>query len=60
VLRVARPDRSVRTFWRQEPDAVLLKDPTLEVVLPDAADLSEMLPDFAELNARLLEDCRRR
>ena len=46
VLRVARPDRSVRTFWRQEPDEAALKDPSLEVVLPNAADLSELSPDL--------------
>ena len=46
VLRVVRPDRSVRTFWHQEPDEAALKDPSLEVVLPDAADLSEMSSDL--------------
>ena len=46
VIRVVRPDRSVRTFWRQEPDEASLKDPSLEVVLPDAAELSEMSPDL--------------
>ncbi|MFZ0890375.1 MAG: DUF499 domain-containing protein [Candidatus Binataceae bacterium] len=42
VLRVVRPDRSVRTFWRQEPDEASLKDPSLEVLLPEAAELTEM------------------
>ncbi len=42
VLRVVRPDRSVRTFWRQEPDEAALKDPSLEVVLPEAAELAEV------------------
>jgi hypothetical protein len=42
VLRVVRPDRSVRTFWRQEPDEPALKDPSLEVVLPEAAELAEI------------------
>jgi hypothetical protein len=44
VLRLARPDRSFRTFWRQSPDDVALKDPALEVVLPEAAELSEIVP----------------
>lgn len=44
VLRVTRPDRSVRTLWRQEPDEADLKDPGLEVVLPEAATLSEVAP----------------
>jgi hypothetical protein len=48
VLRLTRPDRSVRTFWRQQPDDVALKDPALEAVLPEAAALTE-------LSARLLE-----
>ncbi len=42
VLRLARPDRSFRTFWRTMPDEVVLKDPSLEVVLPEAAALSEV------------------
>ncbi|MHB9089950.1 MAG: hypothetical protein ACYC7H_00890, partial [Chloroflexota bacterium] len=55
VLRLSRPDRSFRTFWRTMPDEVALKDSGLEVVLPEAAELSElpstllakgMLPDL--------------
>jgi hypothetical protein len=42
VLRVVRPDRSVRTFWRQEPDEAALKDRSLEVVLVEAAELAEV------------------
>lgn len=42
VLRVTRPDRSVRTIWRQEPEDADLKDPSLEVVLPDAAVLTDL------------------
>ncbi len=45
VLRVIRPDRSVRTFWRQEPDEQAIKDPTLEVVLPEAAEVVELSSD---------------
>ncbi|MFZ5634688.1 MAG: DUF499 domain-containing protein [Bacillota bacterium] len=44
VLRAVRPDRSFRTIWRQEPLETDLKDPTLEVVLPEAATLSEISP----------------
>jgi len=44
VLRVTRPDRSVKTFWRQEPDEAALKDPALEVVLPEAAALTDIEP----------------
>jgi hypothetical protein len=46
VLRVMRPDRSVRTFWRQEPDDAALKDPGLEVVLPESAEISELSSDL--------------
>jgi hypothetical protein len=38
VLRLTRPDRSVKTFWRARPDETAAKDPGLEVVLPEAAE----------------------
>src|SRR5581483_615415 len=37
---------SVRSFWRQEPDEAALKDPSLEVVLPEAAELAEVPADL--------------
>jgi len=43
VLQLTRPDRSVRTFWRERPDENALKDPSLEVILPEAAELSSLL-----------------
>jgi hypothetical protein len=42
VLRVTNPDRTVRTFWRQEPDEAALKDPSLEVVQSEAAELTSL------------------
>lgn len=42
VLRLVRPDKTFRTFWRQRPDDIALKEPALEVVLPENADLSEL------------------
>lgn len=42
VFRITRPDKSVRTLWKQEPPEEVLKDPTLEVVLPSAATLTEV------------------
>ncbi|MGH7707846.1 MAG: hypothetical protein ACREM6_07965 [Vulcanimicrobiaceae bacterium] len=42
VMRLTRPDRSVRTFWCEEPDAALLREPTLTVVLSGSAELSEI------------------
>jgi Protein of unknown function (DUF499) len=46
VLRVVNPDRTARTFWRQEPDEAALKSPGLEVVLPEAAELTEIAPSL--------------
>jgi hypothetical protein len=42
VLKLTRPDKSVRTFWRQTPDDVAIKDPSLDVVLPEAAELTDV------------------
>jgi hypothetical protein len=42
VLRLVRPDKTFRTFWRQRPDDVAIKEPALEVVLPENAVLSEI------------------
>lgn len=44
VLRLSRPDKSVRTFWRESPDDAALKDASLEVVLPGKARLTEISP----------------
>src|SRR5262249_31408364 len=44
VLRLSRPDGSFRTWWRSRPDEAALKDPALELVLPAAAELSEITP----------------
>ncbi|MCL6450268.1 MAG: hypothetical protein K6T75_03125 [Acetobacteraceae bacterium] len=46
VLRLVRPDRSVRTWWRQTPDDSVLKEPTLEAWLPNAASLTELDPEL--------------
>jgi hypothetical protein len=42
VMRLVRPDQSVRTFWRTRPDDIALKDSALEIVLPEHATLSEV------------------
>ncbi len=44
VARLVRPDKSIRTFWRQHPQEELLDDPGLEVVLPEKAELAEVRP----------------
>jgi hypothetical protein len=46
VLRLVRPDRSFRTWWKATPDEEALKAPALEVVLPEAAELSELSADL--------------
>lgn len=46
VLRVMRPDRSIRTLWRELPSEADLKEPSLEVVLPEAANLFEIAPSL--------------
>lgn len=42
VLRLTRPDKSIRTYWRERPEEAALKDPGLEVVLPVAAELTSL------------------
>jgi hypothetical protein len=43
VLRQMRPDKSFRTIWRQDISVEEVeKDPTWEVVLPEAAQLEEI------------------
>lgn len=44
VLRVVRPDRTVRSWWRQRPDEEAIKDPDIEVVLTTGAELAEISP----------------
>ena len=47
VLRQTRPDKSVRTIWRQDVSADdIEKDPAWEAVLPEAAQLEEIAPSL--------------
>jgi hypothetical protein len=47
VLRQTRPDKSLRTIWRQDVSADdIAKDTTWEVVLPEAAQLEEIAPSL--------------
>ncbi len=48
VAQVVRPDRTVRTFWRTAIDEPALKDSGLEVLLPEGATLSGLVPDRLE------------
>ena len=51
VLRLSRPDQSFRTFWRQRPDAASLSDAAMEVVLPEAAELTSLDPALLQPGA---------
>ncbi|QGU33786.1 DUF499 domain-containing protein [Thermochromatium tepidum] len=46
VLRVTRADKPTRTFWMSRPDDNAVNDLSLEVVLSDAAVLSELDPQL--------------
>ena len=46
VAQLARPDRTIRTFWRTPIDETAIQDPGLEVFLPEAATLRELAPDL--------------
>ena len=40
--KYARPNKTIKTFWRTAIDEPALKEPSLEVVLPEFATLSEL------------------
>ena len=42
MARFTRPDKTVRTYWREEIDEAALKDPGLELVLPDKATIESL------------------
>ncbi len=42
VLRLVRPDSSIRTIWMQPVDEEALANPGLELILPQAASLSDL------------------
>lgn len=46
VARLARPDGSVRTWWREPVDPESHGDPLIEVVLPERAELDELPEDL--------------
>ena len=48
VAQVKRPDQTVRTFWRTDIDEIALKEPSMEVLLPEFATLSELAPELLE------------
>jgi len=46
VLKLMRPDRTFRSWWRSQPDEAALADPALELVLPEAAELGDIPADL--------------
>ena len=42
VLKLTRPDQSVRTVWHEQASEADLKERSLEVVLPEAAELADL------------------
>lgn len=51
VLSLHRPDGSTRTLWREAPDEVTLRESGLEVILPAAAELTQIHPSLLEPDA---------
>ncbi len=50
VAQVVRPNGTAKTFWRTAIDEPMLKEPSLEVVLPETATLSELPPNLLKHN----------
>jgi len=50
VLRLGRPDGSCRTFWMQSPSDADMKEPGLELVLPEAAELADVSAELLRPN----------
>lgn len=44
VLRLTRPDGTSRSWWISRPDENALNDPAMELVLPEAAVLTDVAP----------------
>ena len=50
VLKLIRPDRTFRTWWRTRPDAAALNDPAMELVLPEAAEVGDIAGELLAPN----------
>ncbi len=44
MLRLTRPDGTSRSWWMSRPDENALNDPAMELVLPEAAVLTDIAP----------------
>ena len=56
VARVARPDGTERTFWREPVDPEAARDPGLEAILPEKAELARLNPAMLDPRRALLPD----
>ena len=54
IGRTMRPDRTFRTYWRTRVNDDVLKDSSLEVMLPESATLSDIAPTL--LRYKVLPD----
>jgi len=50
VLRLTRPDGTYRTWWMARPDESALSDAAMELLLPHAAELSDLSPELLAYN----------
>ncbi|MGD9972706.1 MAG: DUF499 domain-containing protein [Desulfatirhabdiaceae bacterium] len=48
VLRLTRPDGSSRTWWYSRPDETAMNDPSLELILSEAAELQDIASSLLE------------
>jgi hypothetical protein len=46
VMRLTRPDGTSRSWWMSRPDENALNDPAMELVLPEAAVLTDIAPSL--------------
>ena len=46
VLKLTRPDGSFRTWWHSRPDDTAIKEPALELVLPESTELNDIPPEL--------------
>lgn len=46
ALRLTRPDQTFHTWWKSVPDDTMMEDEKLEVVLPKAAELTDLPPSL--------------
>ena len=51
VAQIVRPDRTSKTFWRTKIDQHVLDDPSIEVLLPAVATLSDIGHTLLSYNA---------